>query len=129
MLTIDYIHGGSEHCPMIRLFDFEASDVALLRDVCLELGAGSVREVCLDSQSWVRAIGGCRLTLRAGAANRGVRMPDEGGPFVMEYTREGEGWLEVADKLAPFAEGRATGYSWLTTEGDVNVLISWDGSW
>ncbi|MFG0285345.1 MAG: hypothetical protein ACF8R7_13075 [Phycisphaerales bacterium JB039] len=129
MLKLEYLPDGSDDCPLIRLYGFDAGDVVALRRLCLALAEGRVREASLDSQRWAHAIGGCRLTLRAGAANRGVKTPVAGSPFVMEYAREGEGWLEVADKLAPFVADRPGGFQWLTDEGDVKVLISWSGLW
>lgn len=129
MFKLEYLPDGSDDCPLIRLSDFETADVVALQELCIPLAEGRVREASLDSQAWVHAIGGCRLTLRAGIANRGVKVPIAGAPFVMEYTPEGEGWLEVADKLAPFVADRVGGFQWLTNEGDVNVLISWDGLW
>jgi hypothetical protein len=129
MFTLEYLPDGSDDCPLIRLYDFEAADVVALQDLCLALAEGRAREISLDSQPWVHAIGGCRLTLRAGVANRGLTTSIAGEAFVMEYTREGGGWLEVADKLAPFVTDRLGGFQWLTNEGDVNLLISWDGFW
>lgn len=129
MFALEYLPDGSDDCPLIRLSAFEPADVIALQNLCLALAEGRVREASLDNHPWVRAIGGCRLTLRAGIANRGVRIPMPGTPFVMEYSPEGEGWLEVADKLAPFAEDPRRGFQWLTNEGEVNVLISWNGRW
>lgn len=129
MFMLEYLPDGSDDCPLIRLYDFEAADVVALQDLCLALAEGRVREVALDHQPWVHALGGCRLTLRAGVANRGVKAAVAGAPFVMEYMPEGEGWLEVADKLAPLVADRLGTFQWLTNEGDVNVLISWDGHW
>lgn len=131
MLTLEYIPDGSELCPLIRLFGFEAADVVALRELCLSLAEGRVTAVSLEGQSWVRAVGGCRLVLRAGDRNRGIRASKQGGDegarvFEMEYAREG--WLEVADKLAPFASGLA-GFQWLTNEGDVRLLVSRSGEW
>lgn len=124
MFKLEYLHEGSQDCPLIRLYDYGHTDVVALRDLCLSLAEGRLREVPLEDQAWVSAIGGCRLILRASRFNPGVRKAEE--PFVMEYADEG--WLEVADKLDSLAAG-SDGYQWLTNEGDVNVLISQDGHW
>ena len=126
MFKLEYLHEGSQDCPLIRLYDFGHSDVVAFRDLCLALAEGRLREVPLEDQAWVSAIGGCRLVLCASRFNRGVQVHKAERPFVMEYAEEG--WLEVADKLEPFVHGSG-GYQWLTTEGDVNVLISRDGQW
>jgi len=56
----------------------------------------------------------------------GVRLPAPGGPFVLEFSAEA--WREVEGKLLPFVDGSG-GPNWLTNEGDVEVLISLDGTW
>jgi hypothetical protein len=47
--------------------------------------------------------------------------------FVLEYSNEA--WREVEGKLSHFVEPTPNGFNWLTTEGDVDVLISTDGNW
>lgn len=126
MFNLEYLHEGDQHCPLIRLYDYDPSDVVALGDLCLALADGRSRKVSLDSQAWVRAIVGCQLVMLTGDSNRGVRTGRAENQFVMEYATEG--WLEIAEKLSPFAAGSG-GYQWLTNEGDVNVLISRDGYW
>lgn len=126
VLTIEHLSDGSDDCPLIRLFDFESADVIALHAVCLALAEQRVSEVSLDSQPWVRAIGDCRLTLRAGPANRRVRIPPNGQPFILE--QDAEAWREVSDKLAPLVADQSS-FQWLTTQGDVKLLISRTGRW
>ena len=126
MIQLEYLHDGSEDCPLIRLFGYEGSDVLSLRDLCLALAAGRVAEAALDQSEFVCALEGCRLVLRAGRSNRGVRTPKPGEPFVMECSDEG--WLEVAEQVASFVDCSG-GHQWLTEEGDINVLISRNGLW
>jgi len=59
--------------------------------------------------------------------DRGVVLPALGSPFVLEFSDEA--WREVEDKLLPFAEDSGGDFTWLTNEGDVNVLISESGQW
>ena len=128
MMKIEYLEDGSEDCPLIRLFGFEESDVAALRDACLALAAGRIAEFRLDGQSWVESIGECPFILRATEKNRGAKWGKyTADPYTMDYNSEG--WLEVADKTQPFLTNRAGGFQWLTNEGDFNVLLSWDGCW
>jgi hypothetical protein len=54
-------------------------------------------------------------------------MPASGERLVLEYSDEG--WREVAGKLSQFLEPRPKSFNWLTTEGDVEVLVSVDGTW
>ena len=128
MMKIEYLESGSEDCPLLRLFGFEESDVAALRDACLSLAAGRIAEFRLDGQSWVESIGGCNLILRSGVKNQGARW----GKYVTDaFTIElnSEGWLDVADRMEPFITNRTCGFQWLDDGGDFKVLLSWDGRW
>jgi len=124
MITLEYLPDGSANCPLVRLYNYERSDVESLRSLCLALAAGRLREIALEKQAWVIANRDCSFVLRASQFDRGVRAPLAGAHFVMEYSSEG--WLEIADKLTPFVDGSG-GFQWLTNEGEVNVLLSVDG--
>lgn len=115
-----------DECPLIRLYEFTATEVRALHELTQSLAAGRVSEVALHTLTWVRPIDECPLTMKVGPINRGVRTPKPGTPFEMVYTANG--WLQIADKIAPFMDGSG-GYQWLTEEGEVNVLLSKDGSW
>ncbi len=127
MMKIEYLESGSEDCPLLRLFEFEKSDVEALREVCLSLATGRITEFRLYSQSWVESIGGCNLILRSGIKNLGARWGKRvTDAFTIEFNSEG--WLEVADKIQPLTKCNG-GYQWLVDEGDFRVLLSWDGCW
>lgn len=126
MFTLEYLPDGSDDCPLVRLYAFESPDVVALQGLCFALADRRVIEVNFEKQPWVQSIGETRLTLRVGDANRGIRATTSCEAHVLEYTREG--WLDITDKLTPFICG-ATGFQWLNSEGDVNVLISADGLW
>lgn len=126
-MKIEYLESGSEDCPLLRLFGFEESDVASLRDECLSLAAGRIAEFRLDGQSWVESIGGCGLVLCAGERNKGACKGRRADAFTIELNSEG--WLEVADKIQPFITNHTRGFQWLSDQGEFNVLLSWDGRW
>ena len=128
MMKIEYIESGSEDCPLVRLFGFEESDVASLRDACLSLAAGSIAEFRLDSQSWVESMVGCNLILRLGVKNLGARWGKRvNDAFTIELNSEG--WLDVSDRIQPFITNHTCGFQWLEDQGAINVLLSWDGRW
>lgn len=127
-MKIEYLESGSEDCPLLRLFEFEKSDVASLRDACLSLAAGSIAEFRLDGQSWVESIGGRNLVLRFGVKNLGARWGKcVTDAFTIEFNSEG--WLEIVDKIEPLLTSRKSGYQWLDEDGDFKVLLSWGGCW
>lgn len=126
MFSLEYLPDGSSDCPLIRLYGFETADVVALQSLCIALAEGRLHEAALDAQTWVHAIGDCRLLLRAGDANMGIKASGIQKSFVMVYSREG--WLEVSERLTPFIAGTA-GFQWLTNEGDVKLVISGVGLW
>lgn len=125
-MKIEYIPEGPADCPVLRLFDYWMDEIAQLRQVSLDLAEGKITELALHDQPWIEPVAGCRFIWRIDTKDIGVRMPENDAPFVLAFSDEA--WREAADKLLPFAQG-SSGYNWLTNEGEVNVLITWDGLW
>lgn len=125
-MKIEFHPEGSPDCPLIRIFHFQPEEVEALRTACRELAYGKRTEFALHEQPWIDAVGSCAFIWKAGTKDIGVRLPQAGDPFVFNFSDEG--WHEVEDKLLPFAES-SRGFNWLTSEGDVRVLISNDGRW
>ena len=125
-MKIQFLPEGSRDCPLIRMFEFQPNEVEALRALCRELADGKRTEFALHEQPWVEPIGGCSLIWKSGAKDIGVRLPRTGHPFVFIFS--GDGWREVEEKLLPFAQS-GPGFNWLTDGGEVEVLISNDGSW
>lgn len=125
-MKIEFLPEGSPECPLIRIFQFQPGEVEALRTACRELADGKRTEFALHEQPWVEAVGDCAFIWKAGLKDIGVRLPQDGKPFILIFSNEG--WREVEDKLLPFARS-STGFNWLTDGGDVEVLISNDGSW
>jgi hypothetical protein len=126
-MKIEYLDGSRSPLPLVRLFDFRPDEVNALRQVCNDLADGKLTEFSVHEQPWARQVNGCRFLWRAAQKDIGVPLPSPGEPFVLEYSDEA--WREVEEKLLQFVEPRPNTFNWLTTEGDVEVLISMDGKW
>jgi hypothetical protein len=126
MVKIEFLASGAAECPLIRLFEYRAEDVARLRQAAFDLADGSIREFVLHEQPWVQPVGGCRFVWRSALSDIGVKLRRRGEPFVMALTDEA--WREVEGRLDPFVRG-AHGFGWLTKMGDVQVLVSANGNW
>jgi hypothetical protein len=82
--------------------------------------------VAVHAEAWVESVGGCRLALRRGTRNQGVREVD---PLNFECVLSSGGWSNVEGMLNPFCDSRTAGFQWLTREGTVSLLISQTGQW
>jgi hypothetical protein len=125
-MKIEFLAEGADACPLIRLFDFQTSEVKDLRTACRQLASGRIAEFALHEQPWIESVEGCRLLWRAGPKDKGIALPQAGSVFVLEYSSEG--WRDVSGLLRPFL-GDIDGFNWLTDRGDVELLISRDGKW
>jgi len=126
-MKIEYLAGNQWPLPLVRLFDYQCGEINDLREACTALADGRLSEFALHEQTWARPIDGCRFYWRAAKKDVGVRLPAQGRPLVLEYSEEA--WREVEGKLSQFIEHRPNTFNWLTSEGDVAVLISMDGKW
>lgn len=122
-MRIEFLAEGSRDCPLIRLYDWHPEAQDMLRRAALNLADGRITEFRLHDQPWAKPVDGCQFLWRIDRKNVGVRLPDSGRQFVLRYSDEA--WREVADKIA----ATGGGFNWLTNEGDVAVLLSWDGHW
>jgi len=126
-MTLELLQAGSPDGPLIRLFEYGPGELAGLRDGCAALAVRGLAEFHLHEQSWVRAVGGVRLTLRAADRDRSTnRRAGTDRWFVMEYAPEG--WHEVVGKVDALRRG-PDGFQWLASDGVVPVLLSHDGRW
>ena len=108
------------------MFQYRPSEIEALCTACRELAEGQRKEFVLHQQPWVEPVGGCTFVWQLAPRDIGVRLPQSGDAFVLALSSEA--WREVEGKLMPFAE-RSDGFNWLTTDGDVEVLISNTGGW
>ena len=71
-MTLEFLKEGSQHRPLIRLYELNQAEVAELRRLVRSLAAGSLQSIRLDNQSWVTPIGGCRLLLEAALGTKAL---------------------------------------------------------
>ena len=125
-MKIEFLAEGAPECPLIRLFAFAPDHVERLRRACGSLADGEARVIALHEQPWVHPVGGCRLEFHIAPSDVGITTPAPGAPFVLALSAEG--WRQVDDKLVPFVAA-ASGFNWLSSDGDVTLLISHGGYW
>lgn len=127
-MKLEYVSDGSEDCPLIRIHGFGPPDACSLRSLAVALADGSTGAVEVHGLARMEPVDGCRLTLRVGPEDRGIRQLP--APNAFECVLRQRTWEQVADLIAPFCEEVAPGrYQWLDESGDIALLLSADGNW
>jgi hypothetical protein len=125
-MKLEFLKEGSQYSPLIRLYEFDPTEVMKLRRLVGVLAAGSLQSVRLDNQAWVTAIDGCRLLLGRDTWDEGIRII---GPLEFECLLTPDRWSNVGGLLEPFGKANVMGHQWLSDIGTVSLLISPDGTW
>ena len=125
-MKLEFLPDGPDNSGLIRLYDYSQSDVHALSKIASELATGSRKQIALQSESWVAPISGCKLILRLGERNSGIRQV---GPLDFECEFSADGWNNVEGLLEPFRNSATTGFQWLTYQGRISFLISHNGRW
>jgi hypothetical protein len=125
-MKLEFLKNGAPDCHLIRLYEFESSEVQLLRRIVLQLARGKTSSVRLHKEQGIQAIDGCQLTLSRGEKDRGV---DEIGPLEFAWALTKSGWLNVSGLIRPFSRTSSDSYQWLWDGRKIRILISHDGGW
>ena len=125
-MKLEFLEVGSPDCPLIRLYDFNRAQAQSLRKLVKSLRDGSRESVPLSEEPWIESVRGCRLTLRLGDREKGVR---QSGPATFDCALTAANWDNVEGLLDPFCESEPTGFQWLCSEGKTSLLLSRDGRW
>ena len=123
-MKLEFLPGGSEDCPLVRLYDFTAAEVDRLFAMVSAIATGE--SIAIHNMPEVDGVGECRLFLRSGSKDRGLLQLSN--PAQFECILTSGSWDNTAALIEPFVHGSG-GYQWLVTTGDANLLLSSDGLW
>jgi hypothetical protein len=84
------------------------------------------KRIALNEEIWVAPVEGCKLILRRGERNSGIRQLES---LNFECELSADGWNNVEGLLEPFCSSATTGFQWLTNQGKICFLISYNGRW
>lgn len=127
-MKMEYLPSGSPDCPLIRLYDFTQSEVGSVARDFTRLAAGEVMSVALHDQAHIQCVGGCRLTLKHSASDRGIQKID--APIAFECELTTDGWQDVSDRARPLTSDSAGEvFQWLDETSDISLLRSRTGRW
>lgn len=128
-MKIEYIEETSGHKPFIRLYDFSNSEVLEIKKLIDRLIDGEVNEVPVHEHANINPIDNCRLRLRAGEENVGIRYLPQHKEFECVLTRPF--YENMSQLINSFAEHSVEmqGFEWLDETSDISLLISPSGRW
>lgn len=126
-MKIEFLENGSPDFPLIRIYDFDESEVRTLFDAITALSNGSSKSVAIHELPKVESVAHCHLTAESTKRDIGVsRIRNEENSFLWEL--KPSGWDNVAGLIEPFLE-RLSGAQFLDSPSKISVLLSWSGDW
>jgi hypothetical protein len=120
-MRIEYVADGSPDAPLLRIFDFTASELARLVqtfDTLANQSGASARA----SESSAAAL----VTLTSGSRDRGVIRKNND---TWEWSLTPESWADVRDRARQVDALTHEQFQWLSEIGQISVLLSLSGRW
>ncbi len=126
-MRIEYLAGGAAECPLLRICDFQQSELTQLQSNCLAFAEGRRNKELVADHPGNPDANNCAVLGKIGESDQGVKQATKlEHVFVLILTNEG--WQEVAEKLQPLID-HEDGYQWLSEQGDLRLLVSKNGTW
>ena len=127
-MVLDFITtDGVDEGRLLRFYEWADGEVALLREAAERLAAGASRSIEVHRLPFINAVGGITFTWVVDPWDRGVLMPDDQRSFVMQLPQET--WTDIVKIIWTEARDPHAGYSWWLKVTQVQVLLSWGGTW
>lgn len=124
-MKIEFLEAGADECPLLRIFSRDPETVQRLRAIFKQLAEGVIDSARIDEIPGMEAAGDCAVLARICKRDRGLNY--QHGEFYWELTRDT--WDNVAWLLGPFCGDLKSGFQWLDSVGEIQVLVSIDGLW
>ena len=121
-MKIEYLNDGADACPLIRLYEFQTTEVERLCRLFDDLAHGTMTSAFLED---VESIDGTQLTFALGKYDQGIVARSTQS---FELVLSADSWLLLSGRLEPFCQG-SSGYQWLWDVGPIQLLLSQTGTW
>ena len=130
-MKLDCLAEGSEFCPLLRLYDFNAREAEQLLSAARTLASGGSQAIAIHELPFVEAVQACRLTWCLTSDDQGV-LPQGGSAFTCDLSASG--WSDFAALIEPLTSLYKNGsFQWLigglTTTHRPSLLLSPSGQW
>jgi hypothetical protein len=125
-MKMEFIPDGAIDTPLIRIYDFDQGAVSRLHQAIEALQLGTSDHVLLHELPGMESVSDCRLTLKVGKHDVGVRR--EGTHFVC--TLSPTGWEDVGWRVAVFRDDPQRGdWQYLVDRSEITLILSRFGGW
>ena len=101
-MKLEYLPDGSIDCPLLRLYEFETTEVSELRTKVAELAHGSSISVALHDLNFITPISDCQLVLIVGDSDQGILSSDSDSLFMCMLSQET--WEQIAGLIESFCK-------------------------
>ncbi len=126
-MKIEYLTDELLEFPIIRLFDFDSDEAALLLTAVAQLASSSVECLEVHELPFVQSINDCKLTFIRRSWDQSTICTNQPGEFMCGFTSGT--WDNVVGLIEPFTK-ESTGFQWLAgTPGEAALLLSQSGKW
>lgn len=127
-MKLEYFSDGSRDCPLVLLYAGNPETVQKLSKCIADLISGRLVGFAVHELEGVQSVNGCELYFCVNKQDRGVTRTSITNEFRCQLRRES--WADVAEYLEPFCgTNTPVGFQWLTTEGEINLIISSQRGW
>ncbi len=133
-MKLQYLSDASGKCPLIRLFDFNTDEAALLLCSLEALASKTTDSLLINELPFITTLENVALTAMI---DERPRNPDSEFSIVegpqstpLIWRANLQEWRRICDSIRPFViECRPDRYAWLTDDLGTQVLISPSGTW
>jgi hypothetical protein len=124
-MKVEYLPGASR----IRIMDFNREELRELRRTFVRLARGTENSVSICSINGVQCLNGIDLLLQRMEKDEGIKLRHTNG-MIFRCRLSRDGWLEANGKAKSIERAIGPGCSNdLNYDGDVLLLLSYDGKW
>ncbi|MBI4616637.1 MAG: hypothetical protein HY720_23705 [Planctomycetes bacterium] len=128
-IALEYIADGDSGRPLLLLWGGEPAEIEVLRRAIRNLADGRAESLAIHELHCVGPVGGVELFALRRKWSRGVVPRARAGSF--DWILHGWQWDNVEGLLVPFAFRALSypnGFQYLSQAGDIEVIVSRDGS-
>jgi hypothetical protein len=127
-VNIEYLEGGTEDYPLIRIYGDEPDSVKLLMASISDLVNGKIKQKCINDINGFNSINDCQFSIEVSSKQEGV-IKTNSNSFKCLLPKDD--WQTAYMLLEPLSKKAQVGYQWIDETSNISFLVSLyeDGQW